>query len=334
MRDVVPVPGRDLAMLVHDDARTVLGLLDMDDRVDVAAARRRQARLVRLLAERLAPDRRDRRTCRASASSRSTTCTRRTSGSTIRRRACCRRRTARSSSTTAIRSATRRSSRRPTATPRRRARAHRLPHHQPPRPGALTCAPSCCSPRLLGLTATAHAGHNELSIGSTIRALRSRLRERRHRRQPHAAAPLGYAHAARPRPPRPRRCGRPAALAVGRRRGTLFQTLTTDVSHDSASRRWPRALPRFIPHVAATAHLDLGAARTSLALRDDDGHTASRRRLGRDRAAARSALELFAVRSQASRSGCGSSSATSSRPRSTLAANRQHPERRHAAAYR
>src|SRR6185369_16334812 len=30
VRDVVPVPGRDLAMLVHDDARTVLGVLDMD----------------------------------------------------------------------------------------------------------------------------------------------------------------------------------------------------------------------------------------------------------------------------------------------------------------
>jgi len=30
VRDVVPVPGRELAMLVHDDARTVLGLLDMD----------------------------------------------------------------------------------------------------------------------------------------------------------------------------------------------------------------------------------------------------------------------------------------------------------------
>jgi hypothetical protein len=30
VRDVAPVPGRDLAMLVHDDARTVLGLLDMD----------------------------------------------------------------------------------------------------------------------------------------------------------------------------------------------------------------------------------------------------------------------------------------------------------------
>jgi hypothetical protein len=30
VRDVVPVPGRDLAMLVHDDNRTVLGLLDMD----------------------------------------------------------------------------------------------------------------------------------------------------------------------------------------------------------------------------------------------------------------------------------------------------------------
>jgi len=29
VRDVVPVPGRDLAMVVHDDARTVLGLLDM-----------------------------------------------------------------------------------------------------------------------------------------------------------------------------------------------------------------------------------------------------------------------------------------------------------------
>ena len=30
VRDVVPVPGRELAMLVHDDNRTVLGLLDMD----------------------------------------------------------------------------------------------------------------------------------------------------------------------------------------------------------------------------------------------------------------------------------------------------------------
>jgi hypothetical protein len=30
VRDVVPVPGRDLAMIVHDDNRTVLGLLDMD----------------------------------------------------------------------------------------------------------------------------------------------------------------------------------------------------------------------------------------------------------------------------------------------------------------
>lgn len=30
VRDVVPVPERDLALLVHDDARTVLGLLDMD----------------------------------------------------------------------------------------------------------------------------------------------------------------------------------------------------------------------------------------------------------------------------------------------------------------
>ena len=30
VRDVVPVPGRALAMLVHDDNRTVLGLLDMD----------------------------------------------------------------------------------------------------------------------------------------------------------------------------------------------------------------------------------------------------------------------------------------------------------------
>lgn len=30
VRDVVPVPERDLAMLVHDDERTVLGLLDMD----------------------------------------------------------------------------------------------------------------------------------------------------------------------------------------------------------------------------------------------------------------------------------------------------------------
>ena len=30
IKDVIPVPGRDLAMIVHDDARTVLGLLDMD----------------------------------------------------------------------------------------------------------------------------------------------------------------------------------------------------------------------------------------------------------------------------------------------------------------
>ncbi len=31
VRDVVPVPGADRAMLVHDDARTVLGVLDMDN---------------------------------------------------------------------------------------------------------------------------------------------------------------------------------------------------------------------------------------------------------------------------------------------------------------
>ncbi len=30
IKDVIPVPGKDLAMIVHDDARTVLGLLDMD----------------------------------------------------------------------------------------------------------------------------------------------------------------------------------------------------------------------------------------------------------------------------------------------------------------
>jgi hypothetical protein len=30
VRDVVPVPERDLALIVHDDARTVLGLLDME----------------------------------------------------------------------------------------------------------------------------------------------------------------------------------------------------------------------------------------------------------------------------------------------------------------
>jgi hypothetical protein len=32
VRDVVAVPGRDLAMIVHDDARTVLGLLDLETR--------------------------------------------------------------------------------------------------------------------------------------------------------------------------------------------------------------------------------------------------------------------------------------------------------------
>ncbi|MCX5743262.1 MAG: hypothetical protein NT062_12280, partial [Proteobacteria bacterium] len=32
VRDVVPVPDRDMAMLVHDDARTVLGLLDIETR--------------------------------------------------------------------------------------------------------------------------------------------------------------------------------------------------------------------------------------------------------------------------------------------------------------
>ncbi|HEY0252203.1 MAG TPA: hypothetical protein VGC41_11795, partial [Kofleriaceae bacterium] len=32
IRDVVPVPNRDLALVVHDDARTVIGLLDMTTR--------------------------------------------------------------------------------------------------------------------------------------------------------------------------------------------------------------------------------------------------------------------------------------------------------------
>ena len=294
VRDVVPVPGRDLAMLVHDDARTVLGLLDMDtestspllgvgklDSYDfspsgshligatdgVVARRLRRAR--QPAPDRLPP----RRSARARAVDRERQDLRRP------------RRPARPRDDHPVAD-------RDAATTRSCSTGFLT--DQPPRPGALTCAPSTCSSHACALTATAHAGNNELSIGSTIRALRTDLGECGHRRQPASAVSSAT---------RTTSTSRFSGLALwatgglrwGGAKGTMFQTLATDVSHDAATSSAAARATQLHPALDATAHLELGVARAALALRDDDVTRASATPAGARIAEGAVGIDLLAV---------------------------------------
>jgi len=145
---------------------------------------------------------------------------------------------------------------------------------------------------ILLTAATAHAGNHEVSLTESNRALRSD--------SANAVTPdsmvggaLGYAH----------RLDIPVlpdltiwgtgTFGWGVADGTMFQTLTTDLStltfSVGARARYP--LHRLI---VASARIDVGTARTALALHDDAGHTARDHGWGAMTAGAL-ALDLFAT---------------------------------------
>ena len=115
----------------------------------------------------------------------------------------------------------------------------------------------------LALATTAHAG-NELSIGSTDRALRSASADA-VTGDSYTGGQLGVAHELHLALPGVSLWAT-GALQWGGAKGTLFD-LATDVSQSSYL-VGGRARYAIIPHVDATAHLQVGVAHTSLALTD------------------------------------------------------------------
>jgi len=116
---------------------------------------------------------------------------------------------------------------------------------------------------LLTLTATAHAG-NELSIGSTDRALRSASADA-VTGDSYTGGQLGVAHELH-LDLAGLSLWATGALQWGGAKGTLFD-LATDVSQSSYL-VGGRARYAIVPHIDATAHLQVGVAHTSLALTD------------------------------------------------------------------
>jgi hypothetical protein len=121
-------------------------------------------------------------------------------------------------------------------------------------------------------TSVAHAGNNEISVGSHIRALRSDSANALTG-DSFAGAAIGYGHALAT-------SGLPVQLwltgtfIAGGVQGTPFQTMSTDLDMMTFAigGRARYALRRWLD---ASARLDLGTARTSVDIRDDAGHSAA-----------------------------------------------------------
>lgn len=146
---------------------------------------------------------------------------------------------------------------------------------------------------LLALTTTlAHAGENEVSVGMFDRALRTSSANA-ITSDSLAGGTLGYA----------RSLGIATlpglALRVegnfdwGAVDGVMFQVLGTEL-HTLGFTVGARAVYELVPHVVASARLDLGAARAALAIRDDAGHSARADGWGAVTEAAL-ALDLYAL---------------------------------------
>ncbi len=123
---------------------------------------------------------------------------------------------------------------------------------------------------LLLLTATAHAGNNELSIASTNRALRttsaSSVTE-----DSLIGGTLTYSRRAALLPRL--ELWAQTSFAWGSSDGTMFQTLATEIDTlaFTAGGRLRYDIRRWL---VASARLDVGATRAAFALHDDAGHNA------------------------------------------------------------
>jgi hypothetical protein len=148
---------------------------------------------------------------------------------------------------------------------------------------------------LLFISTTAYAEGHEVSYGGGFRAL--------HKPSANAVTNdslgggvLGYAHALDVEPMPGLAVWAEAGMGWGGTNGTMFQTLSTDVSTISftAGGRARYELHRL---AAVSAHLDLGTARAAFSLRDDAGHTASDHGWGAVTNVG-AALDLFAIRNR------------------------------------
>lgn len=129
---------------------------------------------------------------------------------------------------------------------------------------------------LLTSGAVAHAGTpgtHEISIGSKTRALRTSSANALTD-ESLVGGGVGYAHALRLRLVPDLALWATASIGGGSADGTLFQTMSTDLDTFDMAVGARARYPLRGQWLRATARLALGAARTSLELRDE-GHTAT-----------------------------------------------------------
>jgi hypothetical protein len=146
---------------------------------------------------------------------------------------------------------------------------------------------------LLLLTTTAHAGNNELALGPSTRILRTSSANA-VTADSLAGGTLAYARASGIALVPGLDLWATAAFGWGAADGMMFQTLTTELD-TLAFTLGGRARYAWHPRIVASARLDLGTARTALALRDGQGHTADDAGWGATTSAA-VGLDLYAVR--------------------------------------
>lgn len=148
---------------------------------------------------------------------------------------------------------------------------------------------------LVFLSTTAYAEGNELTYGGGFRALHSSSANA-VTEDSLAGGQLTYARALDlPLIPDVALWAE-AGFGWGGTDGTMFQTLSTDVSSLSFT-VGGRARYELHRLAAASAHIDLGTARAAFSLRDDAGHTASDHGWGAVTSVG-AALDLFAIRSK------------------------------------
>jgi hypothetical protein len=148
---------------------------------------------------------------------------------------------------------------------------------------------------LLLLSSTAYAERNEVSYGGGVRTLHSNSANA-VTEDSLASGQLGYARALDLSLLPDIQLWAEAGFGWGATDGTMFQTLSTDVSTISftAGGRARYELHRL---AVASAHIDLGTARAAFSLRDDAGHTASDHGWGALTSVG-AALDVFAIRNK------------------------------------
>jgi len=125
---------------------------------------------------------------------------------------------------------------------------------------------------LVLLTTLAHAGDNEVSVGFSDRALRTSSANA-VTRDSLAGGTLGYARGIDVAPLPGLSLRAEGNFAWGEADGVMFQALGTEL-RTLAFTVGARAVYELVPHIVASARLDVGAARAALAIRDDAGHSA------------------------------------------------------------